>query len=90
MMGNGVGDLNGIIEKFDYLKIFQVDVFWLILIYDFLQYDNGYDICDYYLIYFEYGMMEDFEWLLFEVYKRGLKVVMDFVVNYILIEYKWF
>ncbi|TYS08716.1 alpha,alpha-phosphotrehalase [Bacillus subtilis] len=88
--GNGVGDLNGIIEKLDYLKTLQVDVLWLTPIYDSPQHDNGYDIRDYYSIYPEYGTMEDFERLLSEAHQRGLKVVMDLVVNHTSTEHKWF
>ncbi|GFM12201.1 alpha,alpha-phosphotrehalase [Bacillus sp. FW1] len=88
--GNGVGDLNGIIEKLDYLKTLQVDVLWLTPIYDSPQQDNGYDIRDYYSIYPEYGTMEDFGRLLSEAHKRDLKVVMDLVVNHTSTEHKWF
>ncbi|MDR4434873.1 alpha,alpha-phosphotrehalase [Bacillus tequilensis] len=88
--GNGVGDLNGIIEKLDYLKTLQVDVIWLTPIYDSPQHDNGYDIRDYYAIYPEYGTMEDFERLVTEAHKRDLKVVMDMVVNHTSTEHKWF
>lgn len=88
--GNGVGDLNGIIEKLDYLKTLQVDVLWLTPIYDSPQHDNGYDIRDYYSIYPEYGTMEDFERLVSEAHKRDLKVVMDLVVNHTSTEHKWF
>ncbi|MCY9457013.1 alpha-amylase family glycosyl hydrolase, partial [Bacillus inaquosorum] len=74
----------------DYLKTLQVDVLWLTPIYDSPQHDNGYDIRDYYSIYPEYGTMEDFERLLSEAHKRGLKVVMDLVVNHTSTEHKWF
>lgn len=67
-----------------------MDVIWLNFIYKFLNVDNGYDISDYYDIMDEFGIMEEFDRFLNEVYKRGIKIVMDFVVNYIFDEYKWF
>ncbi|WP_424161715.1 alpha,alpha-phosphotrehalase [Bacillus amyloliquefaciens] len=88
--GNGIGDLNGIIEKLDYLQKLLIDVIWLTPIYDSPQNDNGYDIRDYCTIYEEYGTMEDFERLLDEAHKRGIKVVMDLVVNHTSVEHKWF
>ncbi|MBM7570845.1 alpha,alpha-phosphotrehalase [Aquibacillus albus] len=88
--GNGVGDLQGIIEKLDYLKELGVDVLWLTPIYDSPQKDNGYDISDYYNIYEQYGSMEDFEQLLEESHSRGLKIIMDIVVNHTSTEHEWF
>lgn len=88
--GNGIGDLNGVIEKLDYLKELSVDVIWLTPVYDSPQYDNGYDIRDYYSIYKDYGTMEDFERLLDEAHNRGIKVVMDLVVNHTSVEHQWF
>ncbi|MEK3889042.1 alpha,alpha-phosphotrehalase [Bacillus sp. FSL K6-3431] len=88
--GNGTGDLQGIIEKLDYLKELGVDVLWLTPIYNSPQHDNGYDISDYYQIYQEYGTMEDFERLLKEVHSRDLKVIMDIVVNHTSTEHEWF
>ncbi|MCP8968056.1 alpha,alpha-phosphotrehalase [Ectobacillus ponti] len=88
--GNGVGDLQGILEKLDYLKELGVDVLWLTPIYASPQRDNGYDISDYYTIHEEYGTMEDFERLLAETHKRGMKLIMDIVVNHTSTEHAWF
>ncbi|WP_026672710.1 alpha,alpha-phosphotrehalase [Alkalihalobacterium bogoriense] len=88
--GNGVGDLQGIIEKLDYLKELGVDVIWLTPIYDSPQKDNGYDISDYYSIHDEYGTMSDFNQLLEQAHKRGLKIIMDIVVNHTSTEHEWF
>jgi trehalose-6-phosphate hydrolase len=88
--GNGVGDLQGIIEKLDYLRNLGVDVLWLTPIYDSPQRDNGYDISDYYNIYKPYGSMEDFDRLLDEAHKRELKIVMDIVINHTSTEHEWF
>ncbi|MFC4078354.1 alpha,alpha-phosphotrehalase [Salinithrix halophila] len=88
--GNGVGDLRGIIEKLDYLKDLGVDVLWLTPIYRSPQRDNGYDISDYRSIHEEYGTMEDFEELLEEAHARGLKVLLDIVVNHTSTEHAWF
>ncbi|MDV2685789.1 alpha,alpha-phosphotrehalase [Alkalihalophilus lindianensis] len=88
--GNGVGDLQGIIEKLDYLKHLGVDVLWLTPVYASPQKDNGYDISDYYSIHHEYGTMEDFDRLLAETHKRGMKLIMDLVVNHTSTEHGWF
>lgn len=88
--GNGVGDIQGIIEKLDYLKELGVDVLWLTPMYKSPQNDNGYDISDYYDIHDEYGTMEDFERLLQETHNRGMKLIMDIVVNHTSTEHQWF
>ncbi|MGG3467121.1 alpha,alpha-phosphotrehalase [Neobacillus pocheonensis] len=88
--GKGTGDINGIIEKLDYLKELGVDVLWLTPIYQSPQRDNGYDISDYYSIHDEYGTMEDFDRLLEEAHKRGLKIIMDIVINHTSTEHEWF
>ncbi|GAM12918.1 alpha,alpha-phosphotrehalase [Mesobacillus selenatarsenatis] len=88
--GNGTGDLQGIIAKLDYLKELGVDIIWLTPVYDSPQRDNGYDIRDYYQIYKEYGTMEDFDRLLEEAHSRGIKIIMDLVVNHSSIEHEWF
>lgn len=88
--GNGVGDIRGIIEKLDYIKELACDVIWLTPIYQSPQNDNGYDISDYYSIHEEYGTMADFEELLEEAHKRGIKVIMDLVVNHTSTEHRWF
>ncbi|MCF6410665.1 alpha,alpha-phosphotrehalase [Pseudalkalibacillus salsuginis] len=88
--GNGVGDLQGIVAKLNYLKTLGIDVIWLTPVYDSPQKDNGYDIRDYYKIHEEYGTMEDFEYLLKEAHARGIKVIMDLVVNHTSTEHEWF
>ena len=88
--GNGTGDLQGIIEKLDYLKKLGVDVLWLTPIYQSPQRDNGYDISNYYQIHEEYGTMDDFEKLLSEAHKRDLKIMMDIVINHTSTEHEWF
>lgn len=88
--GDGIGDIQGIIEKLDYLKKLGVDVIWLSPIYDSPQEDNGYDIRNYRMIYEKYGSMEDFDRLLSEVHFRGMKLVMDLVVNHTSDEHQWF
>nr|WP_281201112.1 alpha,alpha-phosphotrehalase [Orenia metallireducens] len=88
--GNGVGDLQGIINKLDYLNKLGVDVIWLTPIYKSPQNDNGYDISDYYSIHKEYGTMEDFERLLAEAHQRDIKVIMDIVINHTSTEHRWF
>lgn len=88
--GTGTGDINGIIEKLDYLKTLGVDVIWLTPIYESPQKDNGYDISDYYNIFEEYGTMEDVDRLLEAAHNRGLKVIFDIVVNHTSTEHQWF
>ena len=88
--GTGTGDIQGIIEKLDYLKKLGVDVIWLTPIYKSPQNDNGYDISDYYAIDPSYGTMEDFEQLLEETHQRGMKLIMDLVVNHTSTEHEWF
>lgn len=88
--GNGVGDLQGIIEKLDYLKKLGIDVIWLTPVYASPQNDNGYDISDYFAIHEEYGTMDDFDRLLEETHKRGMKLIMDLVVNHTSTEHAWF
>ncbi|UOQ45182.1 alpha,alpha-phosphotrehalase [Halobacillus salinarum] len=88
--GNGVGDIQGIIQKLDYLKKLGVDVLWLTPIYQSPQNDNGYDISDYFSIHEEYGTMEDFEELLEETHSRDMKLIMDIVINHTSTEHRWF
>ncbi|MCF6137199.1 alpha,alpha-phosphotrehalase [Pseudalkalibacillus berkeleyi] len=87
---NGMGDIVGIIEKLDYLKELGIDIIWLTPVYDSPQRDNGYDIRDYYQIFEQYGSMADFESLLEEAHDRGIKVIMDLVVNHTSTEHEWF
>ncbi len=88
--GDGIGDIGGIITKLDYLKTLGIDVIWLSPIYKSPNADNGYDISDYQDIMDEFGTMEDFDTLLAEAHKRGLKLVMDLVVNHTSDEHPWF
>lgn len=88
--GNGVGDIQGIIKRLDYLKELGVNVLWLTPIYASPQKDNGYDISDYYSIHHEYGKMEDFDQLLDEAHQKGIKIIMDIVVNHTSTEHEWF
>ena len=88
--GDGIGDLNGIIQKLDYVKSLGIDVIWLNPIYASPNADNGYDISDYQAIMKEFGTMQDFDRLLAEIHKRGLKLVMDLVVNHCSDEHFWF
>lgn len=88
--GNGIGDLRGIIEKLDYLKKLGVEVLWLTPIYESPQNDNGYDISNYYEIDPAYGVMADFDLLLQETHKRGLKLIVDIVINHTSTEHEWF
>jgi len=88
--GNGFGDIQGIIKRLDYLKKLGVDVIWLTPIYASPQKDNGYDISDYYSIHPEYGNMNDFDQLLTEAHDKGIKVIMDIVVNHTSTEHEWF
>ncbi|NCU18826.1 glycoside hydrolase family 13 protein [Pallidibacillus pasinlerensis] len=88
--GDGIGDLRGIIEKLDYLQDLGVDVLWLNPVYRSPNDDNGYDISDYYRIMDEFGTMDDWEELLEEVHARGMKLIMDLVVNHTSDEHTWF
>lgn len=88
--GDGIGDLRGIIEKLDYLQDLGVDALWLSPIYDSPNDDNGYDIRDYQKIMEEFGTMEDFDELLSQVHKRGMRLIMDLVVNHTSDEHEWF
>lgn len=88
--GDGIGDLNGIRMRLDYLKELGVDAIWLCPVYDSPNDDNGYDIRDYYAIMKEFGTMEDFDKLLDEVHDRGIKLIMDLVINHTSDEHEWF
>jgi len=87
---DGVGDLKGIISKLDYIQSLGIDVVWLNPVYASPNDDNGYDIADYREILEEFGTMEDFEELLQGLHDRGLKLVMDLVVNHTSDEHFWF
>ncbi|SER72168.1 glycoside hydrolase family 13 protein [Salipaludibacillus aurantiacus] len=88
--GDGIGDLKGITEKLDYLKQLGIDVIWLSPVYKSPNDDNGYDISDYKDIMDEFGTMEDWEELLEAAHNRGLKIIMDLVVNHSSDEHAWF
>jgi len=88
--GDGIGDLNGIIEKLDYIKDLGIDAIWLSPVYDSPNDDNGYDIRDYKKIMTEFGTMEDFDRLLEAVHARGMKLIMDLVINHTSDEHEWF
>ncbi|MCR8644668.1 alpha,alpha-phosphotrehalase [Paenibacillus sp. N1-5-1-14] len=88
--GRATGDIQGIIEKLDYLASLGVDYLWLTPIYTSPQHDNGYDVSDYYAIDESYGTMEDFDILIREAKARGLGVMMDIVVNHSSTDNQWF
>lgn len=88
--GDGIGDIQGIISKLDYLQNLGIDVVWLSPVYDSPNDDNGYDISDYQSIMADFGTMEDWEEMLAEMHKRNIKLVMDLVVNHTSDEHAWF
>jgi alpha-glucosidase len=88
--GDGIGDLNGITERLDYLKELGVDAIWLTPIYPSPQVDFGYDISDYEAIDPQYGTMADFDRLIAEANKRHIRVLMDMVMNHSSDKHKWF
>jgi oligo-1,6-glucosidase len=88
--GDGIGDLNGITSKLDYLSELGIDVIWLSPVYESPNDDNGYDISNYQAIMREFGSMADFDHLLVQAHKRNIKIVMDLVVNHTSDEHKWF
>lgn len=88
--GDGKGDLNGIIEKLDYIKYLGVDYIWLTPIYESPMNDNGYDISDYFKINEEFGTLDDFKKLIYEAHRRDLKVMLDIVINHTSTEHHWF
>ena len=88
--GDGIGDLQGIISRLDYLKYLGIDVIWLSPVYQSPNDDNGYDISDYQAIMEEFGSMEDFDELLAAAHERGIRIVMDLVVNHTSDEHQWF
>lgn len=88
--GDGLGDIPGIISKLDYLKQLGVNCVWLSPVYDSPQKDNGYDIADYRDIYKPFGTLDDFKKMLNEMHKRGIRLIMDLVVNHTSDQHKWF
>ena len=87
---DGIGDIIGIISKLDYLKELGIDVIWVCPMYKSPNDDNGYDISDYQDIMDDFGNMEDFDLLLDEVHKRGMKLIIDLVINHTSDEHPWF
>ena len=88
--GDGIGDLTGVIAKLDYIKSLGVDAIWFSPLYPSPNADYGYDIADYRDISSDYGTLEQFKTLLDEAHKRGLKIIMDLVINHTSDEHKWF
>ena len=88
--GDGIGDLKGVLSRLDYLKLLGVDGIWFSPLYASPNADMGYDISDYYSIHPEYGTMEDFQAVLDGAHERGMKVIMDLVVNHTSDEHPWF
>ena len=88
--GDGIGDLNGITGKLDYLKELGIDVIWLSPVYKSPNDDNGYDISDYQAIMDEFGTMEDFDRMLATAHEKGIKIMMDLVVHHTSDEHTWF
>ncbi|WP_299014311.1 alpha,alpha-phosphotrehalase [uncultured Photobacterium sp.] len=86
----GTGDIQGITSKLDYLKTLGIDAIWLTPVYCSPMVDNGYDISDYYNINPDFGTMADFDHLLEEAHQRGIRIVMDIVVNHTSTEHAWF
>lgn len=88
--GDGIGDIKGMIEKLDYLEELGIDIVWISPVYQSPFVDQGYDISDYYRIAPEFGSMEDFDRLIAEAKKRGIKIVMDLVINHCSDQHLWF
>lgn len=88
--GDGIGDLKGLIQRLDYLKLLGVNALWLSPVYDSPNDDNGYDISDYKAIHPDYGTMEDMDVLISEARDRGIRIIMDLVVNHTSDEHDWF
>jgi len=87
---DGIGDLNGITEKLDYLQDLGIDLIWICPMYQSPNDDNGYDISDYQAIMTEFGTMADFDRLLEQVHGRGMRLIIDLVVNHTSDEHPWF
>lgn len=88
--GDGIGDLNGVIKKLDYLKKLGINAIWLCPCYKSPNDDNGYDISDYRDIMDEFGTLDDAKRLISEMHKRGMKLIMDLVPNHTSSQHKWF
>jgi alpha-glucosidase len=88
--GDGIGDLNGIVDRLDYLQSLGVDAIWLTPIYASPNYDFGYDVSDYFNVNPEYGTLADFDRLMSAANKRHIRVIMDMVMNHTSNEHPWF
>ena len=88
--GDGIGDLRGVIEKIDYIKELGANTIWLNPIFVSPQIDNGYDIANYYAIDERLGTIEDFDELVIAAHERGMKVILDFVMNHTSDQHPWF
>lgn len=88
--GDGIGDLQGLISRLDYIQEMGIDIIWICPMYKSPNDDNGYDISDYQDIMDEFGTMEDFDALLAEVHNRGMKLIIDLVINHSSDEHQWF
>lgn len=88
--GDGIGDLQGILQKLDYLQSLGVDALWISPFFPSPQFDCGYDVVDYTGIHPEYGTMEDFDGLLDEAHRRGMRVILDMVLNHSSDQHQWF
>jgi oligo-1,6-glucosidase len=88
--GDGIGDIPGIMEKLDYIESLGIDVIWLNPVYKSPNYDNGYDISDYKDVMDEFGTLEEWDALLSALHSRGIKLIMDLVVNHSSFEHNWF
>ena len=88
--GDGIGDINGVISKLDYLQDLGINCIWFSPLYKSPQKDYGYDISDYYSIAPEYGTMDDFKRLIAECKKRNIKIIMDLVINHTSDQHEWF
>ena len=88
--GDGIGDIPGILARLDYLQWLGIDVIWICPIYRSPNDDNGYDVSDYQAIMAEFGTMADFDRLLSEVHRRGMRLILDLVLNHTSDEHAWF
>ena len=88
--GDGIGDLRGIINRLDYIKKLGATAIWLCPIYASPNDDNGYDISDYQAIHPDFGTMSDFDALLTAAHSKGIRIIMDLVVNHTSDEHSWF
>lgn len=88
--GNGEGDINGIIEKLDYLQFLGIDYLWLTPVYESPMNDNGYDISDYYKINDQFGNIDDLKMLIEQAHQRDLKIMLDIVINHTSTKHEWF